>query len=188
MLRKRWRNNKPRDQPESKTKKSTERLIDSNPSYDTYIYIYFIKLFLSNLSSHPLLSLSIKNPFHFRLHNMVKFNMLLVEILTVLFLIMSLLAPEASCRVLYGEKQNLLAGGLQVQAQVRPKPNPPTTSDIHILSSTTTQKAFTSDHFNDVVSPFFRRQLLKGSVPPSAPNPGTNNPASITSHSNTFIP
>ena len=158
------------------------------PCYITtlwHIHIYFIKLFLSNLSSNPLISLSIKNPFHFRLHNMVKFNMLLV-VITVLFLMS--VAPEASCRVLYGEKQNLLAVSLQVQAQVRPKPNPPTTSDIHILSSTTTQKAFTSDHFNDVVSPFFRRQLLKGSVPPSAPNPGTYNPASITSHSNTFIP
>jgi hypothetical protein len=45
---------------------------------------------------------------------MVKFNMLLVEILTVLFL-MSLLALEASCRVLPEEKQNLLAGSLQAE-------------------------------------------------------------------------
>jgi hypothetical protein len=96
---------------------------------------------------------------------MVKFNMLLVEILTVLFLIMSLLAPEACCRVLPEEKQNLL--------------------DIHILSSATTQKAFPSDRFNNVVSPFLRRQLLKSPVPPSKPNPVY---PSTTSHSNTFIP
>uniref|UniRef100_A0A2N9HT15 Uncharacterized protein n=1 Tax=Fagus sylvatica TaxID=28930 RepID=A0A2N9HT15_FAGSY len=97
---------------------------------------------------------------------MVKFNILLVT--TMLFL-MSLLTPEASCKVLPREKQNMvknLLRSLQVQAQVL-KPNPRTTGDI---------------------SPLLRQQLHRGPVARSAPNPGTNNPALIRSHNVAPLP
>ena len=58
------------------------------------------------------------------------------------------------------KKKQLFRLVLQVQTQV-PKPNPRTTGDISRLLC---------------------RQLLKGRVPLSAPNPGTNNPASARSH------
>jgi hypothetical protein len=62
---------------------------------------------------------------------------------------MSLPAPEAS---------RVLLGSLQMQAA----------SQVHI-PPTISQKAFTSDHFNDVVSStLLRRQLYT----PSGPNPG----------------
>ena len=108
-------------------------------------------------------------------------NMLLKLITVVLFLISMVAAKASSFKVLPDMmKRNQLLGSLQVQAQV-PKPNARTTGDIP--SPTTTQKAFTSDQFN-LISPLLRRQLLKGPVPPSAPNPGTRNPAS-TSHNKT---
>lgn len=111
---------------------------------------------------------------------------MLVIVTTVLFL-MSMPLPEASRVLPNGEKQNMMKnnqffGSLQVQGDqvlppisVAPKPNPPTTPP-----STTWQKAFASDH--NKVSPLLRRQLLRGFVTPSAPNPGTLIPATTTGH------
>uniref|UniRef100_A0A2N9HLY0 Uncharacterized protein n=1 Tax=Fagus sylvatica TaxID=28930 RepID=A0A2N9HLY0_FAGSY len=96
----------------------------------------------------------------------VKFNMLFVPVVISVLFLLGLLALEASCMVLPQEKPNMMKKKqlfrlvLQVQAQV-PKPNPRTTGDISRLLC---------------------RQLLKGRVPLSAPNPGTNNPTSTRSH------
>ena len=82
---------------------------------------------------------------------------------------MSLLTPEAGCKALPREKQNMvknLLRSVQVQAQVL-KSNPRTTSDI---------------------SPLLRQQLLKSPVPRSTPNPGTNNPALKRSHNVAPLP
>ena len=100
--------------------------------------------------------------------------MLFKLITVVLFLISMVAAKASSFKVLPDMmKKNQLLGSLQV-----PEPNDPTSGDIP--SPTTTQKAFTSDQFN-LVSLLLRRQLLKGPVPPSAPNPGTHIPGSTTS-------
>ena len=108
----------------------------------------------------------------------MRFNMVLI-VTTVLFL-MRMLAPKAaSCTVLPNMmKKNRLLGSLQLQGQVPPISvhNSPTTGDIS--PSTLTQKALANDHIN-YVSPL-RHQLLKVQVPPSAPNPGTQVPASTT--------
>uniref|UniRef100_A0A2N9GEV1 Uncharacterized protein n=1 Tax=Fagus sylvatica TaxID=28930 RepID=A0A2N9GEV1_FAGSY len=88
----------------------------------------------------------------------VKFNMLFVPVVISVLFLLGLLALEASCMVLPQEKPNMMKKKqlfrlvLQVQAQV-PKPNPRTTGDISRLLC---------------------RQLLKGRVPLSAPNPAHN--------------
>ena len=70
-------------------------------------------------------------------------------ILTIVLFLMSLPAPEAS---------SVLLRSLQMQA----------TSRVHI-PPTISQKAFTSDHFNNIISLTLLRQLL---YTPSGPNPG----------------
>lgn len=117
---------------------------------------------------------------------------MLVIVTTVLFL-MSMPLPEASRVLPAGEKQNMMKnnrffGSLQVQGDqvlppisVAPKPNPPTTPP-----STISEKAFASDH--NKVSPLLRRQLRRGYVTPSAPNPGTLIPASATGHKAAPLP
>ena len=73
---------------------------------------------------------------------------------TTILFLMSMSAPEAS---------RVLPESLQMQAS---------------------QNDFTSDHFNDVVSPtLLYQQLYRGPVPPSGPNtPGAQFPASTNAH------
>ena len=101
-------------------------------------------------------------------------NMFLVA--TVALFILSMHAYEG--RILHGEKQNhQFSGSLEAQAEVPPisVPNPPnTTGNIRPL---------TNYHINNVSSLLRRLHWTPHVlVPPSMPNPRTNNPASKTSH------
>ena len=73
-------------------------------------------------------------------------------------------------------KKNQLFGSLLIQEQVPPisvfMSNPPTTTGA-TPPSWISHKAFAND-------PLLRRQLLKGPVTPSSPNPGTNIPSSAS--------
>ena len=114
---------------------------------------------------------------------------MLVIVTTVMFL-MTMPLPGASRVLPAGEKQknmmknNQFFRSLQVilpPISVAPKAKPPTTPP-----STISQKAFTIDH--NKVSPLLRRQLRRGYVTPSAPNPGTLIPASATGHKAAPLP
>ena len=93
-------------------------------------------------------------------------NMFLVA--TVALFILSMHAYEG--RILHGEEQNhQFLGSLEAQAEV-----PPTTGNIRPL---------TNYHINNVSSLLRRLHWTPHVlVPPSMPNPRTNNPASKTSH------
>ncbi|KAF3946312.1 hypothetical protein CMV_027410 [Castanea mollissima] len=83
-------------------------------------------------------------------------------------------------RIPLGEEPNLMKknqlGSSLVQGQVPPislfMSNPPTTTG-YTPPSWISHKAFANDHL-------LRRQLHKGPVMPSAPNPGTHNPPSTS--------
>jgi hypothetical protein len=145
---------------------------------------------------------------------MIKFNMLPVLTTVVLF-VMSLTAPEASRvlpptssstisqKDLTSDHFNNLVSPALLHPQLYMGPVPPSGPNLspQIPASTTAPLLgsllksppprtmlngdTTSDRFNNVVSPLLRRQLLKGRVPPSDPNPATNNPTSTTSRSKT---
>ena len=105
--------------------------------------------------------------------------MLLLLLLAILVLsLMDMPAANEARRIPHGEEPNLMKknqmlGSLVVQGQVPPIPvfmyNPPTTTG-DTPPSWISHKAFAND-------PSLRRQLLKGPVIPSAPNPGTYNPS-----------
>ena len=103
-------------------------------------------------------------------------KMLLLPLLAILALsLMDMPAAYEARRIPHGEEPNLmkkknqLLGSLVVQGQLPP---------ISVFMSTTgdtppswiSHKAFAND-------PSLRRQLLKGPVMPSAPNPSTNIPS-----------
>ena len=79
----------------------------------------------------------------------------------ILFLIIILPSYESS-RTLYGEEQNMMKKNHFLVLY------PPITSG-NTPPSKVNKRAITSGHFN--VSPLLRRQLLKGPIAPSAPNP-----------------
>ena len=97
-------------------------------------------------------------------------NVFLVATVALIFL-MSMPAYESS-RILHGEEQNLTKKGQVPPISV--SINPPTIGNT-LPSILISKKAFTSYHFN-FFSLKLRRQLLKGPVPPSSPNPHTHNP------------
>ena len=107
-------------------------------------------------------------------------KMLLLLAILALSLMNKPAAYEAR-RIPHGEEPNLmkknqLLWSLVVQGQVPPicvfMSNLPTTTG-DTPPSRISHKAFASD-------PMLRRQLLKGPVMPSAPNPGTYNPSSTS--------
>ena len=109
--------------------------------------------------------------------------------IVVISLMISMPGYEAGRSILHGKEQDLmkknqfLAGSLQGEVQVPPisvQTTPPITTTSNTPPSTISQEAFTGGQFN--LSPSLRRKLVKGYVPPSAPNPGTHNPASTRSH------
>ena len=80
-------------------------------------------------------------------------------------------------RIPHGEEPNLMKlRSVLVQGQVPPisvfMSNPPTTTG-NAPPSRISHKAFGNDHL-------LHRQLLKGPVTPSSPNPGTNIPSSAS--------
>ena len=95
---------------------------------------------------------------------------------TVAFFLINMPASYEARRTPHGEEPNLtkknqLFGSLLIQGQVPPislfMSNPPTSP------SRISHKAFGND-------PLLRRQLLKGPVTPSTPNPGTYIPSSTS--------
>ena len=107
-------------------------------------------------------------------------KMLLLPLLAILALsLMDMPAAYEARRIPHGEEPNLmkkknqLLGSLVVQGQLPPisvfMSNPPTTTG-DTPPSWISHKAFAND-------PSLRRQLLKGPVMPSAPNPSTNIPS-----------
>ena len=136
-------------------------------------HILFIKHFFTLFGKETLLPNMIPS---------ISLQMLLLA--TMALFLMSMPASYEARRILNGEEQNLtkknrllLESSLQTQGhQVPPISvsmlNPPTTIG-NTSSSTISQKGtFTSDHIK--VLPLLRRQLGKGPVPPSTPNPGTH--------------
>lgn len=94
-------------------------------------------------------------------------NLLLVAIVALFLMIMP--AAYEARRILHGEEQNLTSKrSLLVQGQV-PTISVPNTWRIN-------QKVIAGDHRN--ASPLLLRHLLRSPVPPSAPNPRTEIPAS----------
>ena len=85
-------------------------------------------------------------------------------IVMIVISLMSIPAQEA-CIIFHGEQKMMKQNQLYDSLHDR------------VLSSTAIQKAFAGHN----VSPLLRR-LLRAHVPPSAPNPGTQIPASTATH------